>query len=130
MSYRTFIVLLVAVSIFVTACGSKVKETQNVSAPPTAAEVLKEDNNADLLMVHDTLYQTNIDWVNQLDVIKDKEIGKVESKYSVGSGQTFKNKMANHIPVGTKIYSTKERNDVLIVEINGIEKKYYALTEG
>ncbi|MGR6897222.1 hypothetical protein [Rummeliibacillus sp. BSL5] len=128
MSYRTLIVLLVVVSIFVTACGTKVKETQNVSAPPTAAEVLKEDNNADLLMVHDTLYQTNIDWVNQLEVTKDKEIGKVESKY--GSGQTFKNKMANNIPVGTKIYSTKERNDVLIVEINGIEKKYYALTEG
>ncbi len=128
MSYKTLIVLLVAVSIFVTACGTKVKETQTVSAPPTAAEVLKVDNNADLLMVHDTLYQTNIDWVNQLEVTKDKEIGKVESKY--GSGQTFKNKMANNIPVGTKIYSTKERNDVLIVEINGIEKKYYALTEG
>lgn len=128
MSYRTLIVLLVAVSIFVTACGNKVKETQYVSAPPTAAEVLKEDNKADLLMLHDTLYQTNIDWVNQLEVTKDKEIGKVESKY--GAGQTFKNKMANNIPVGTKIYSTKERNDVLIIEINGIEKKYYALTEG
>ncbi|KYC89896.1 hypothetical protein B4102_3903 [Heyndrickxia sporothermodurans] len=38
--------------------------------------------------------------------------------------------MANKLPIGAKIYSAKERGDILIAEYNGEEKYYLALVEG
>ena len=42
----------------------------------------------------------------------------------------FKDEMSNKLPVGTKIYSTKDRGDILIVESKGEIKKYLAIDEG
>jgi hypothetical protein len=38
--------------------------------------------------------------------------------------------MANRLYLVTKIYSTKEQGDILIVEYDGKSKKYFVLTEG
>ncbi len=38
--------------------------------------------------------------------------------------------MSNKLPVGTKIFSAKERGDILIVESEGEIKKYLAIVEG
>ena len=42
----------------------------------------------------------------------------------------FKNEVSNILPVGTKIYSAKERDDILVVEIDGVIRKYLAIVEG
>jgi hypothetical protein len=38
--------------------------------------------------------------------------------------------MSNKLPVGTKIFTAKERGDILIVESEGEIKKYLANVEG
>ncbi len=38
--------------------------------------------------------------------------------------------MSNILPVGAKIFSIKERGDILIVESDGTIKKYLAIVEG
>jgi hypothetical protein len=38
--------------------------------------------------------------------------------------------MANKLPVGAKIFSAKERGDILIVEVEGEILKYLAIVEG
>jgi len=42
----------------------------------------------------------------------------------------FKDEMSNKLPVGTKIFSTKGRGDILIVETEGEIKRYLAIVEG
>jgi hypothetical protein len=38
--------------------------------------------------------------------------------------------MSNKLPVGAKIFSTKERGDILIVEFEEKKLKYLAIVEG
>lgn len=38
--------------------------------------------------------------------------------------------MSNKLPVGAKIYSVKDRGDILLVENNGQILKYIAIVEG
>lgn len=110
-------------------CGHNDKTTV-MSHAPTVAEELKQNQNVDIFLLDNTVYKTNIDWVNQLSLTKKKLIGKIETQYSIKSDEPFKNRMATKLPIGSKIYSTNERNDVLIVQCKGKEKKYYKLTEG
>ncbi|HWI48420.1 MAG TPA: hypothetical protein VNU45_09390 [Rummeliibacillus sp.] len=130
MQFKKIIICLFVISIFLIGCGYKVKTTEHKTPVPSAAEELKLDKNADIFMLDDRVYKTDIDWVNQLSLSKKNEIGIIESKYSIASEEPFKNKMATKLPIGSKIFSTNEREDVLIVQYKGIEKKYYALSEG
>ncbi|MFJ8260668.1 hypothetical protein ACIQ4I_01755 [Rummeliibacillus sp. NPDC094406] len=130
MQYKKIIIYLFVISIFLIGCGNKVKTTEHKTPAPSAEEELKLDKNADIFMLGDRVYKTDIDWVNQLKLTKKNEIGEIESKYSISSDEPFKNKMATKLPAGSKIFSTNEREDVLIVQYKGIEKKYYVLSEG
>lgn len=128
MKYRLLIIFLYGISIFLAGCGIDNKITKHESVAPSAEEVLQENRDADIFMLNDTVYKTNIEWVDELSLTKNKKIGEIESTFD--SNDSFKNKMATKLPIGSKIFSTNERKDVLIVENKGIEKKYYALTEG
>lgn len=130
MKYMKLIIFLCGISIFLAGCGVENKITKSESVAPSAEEVLQENNDADILMLNNTVYKTNIEWVDELSLTKNKEIGEIESNYTFDSNDLFKNEMATKLPIGSKIFSTNERIDVLIVENKGIEKKYYALTEG
>lgn len=99
-------------------------ETKN----PDAEEVLTLEPDANIFQHDNTVYQTNIDWVDELTVTKDEQVGEIKKKNETDT--TFENEMSNILPVGTKIYSTKERDDILIVEFNGETLKYLALVEG
>lgn len=130
MKYKLLIIFLFSLSIFLAGCGNNNKVIINKSVAPSAEEELKENKDADIFMLNDTVYKANIEWVNKLSLTKNKEIGEIESNYTFKSNDLFKNKMATKLPIGSKIFSTNERKDVLIVEEKGVEKKYYALTEG
>lgn len=130
MKYKLLVIFLSGIFIVLAGCGIDNKTTINKSEAPSTEEVLTEDQDADIFLLNNTVYQTNIGWVNKLSLTKNKEIGEIESNYTLGSNDSFKNKMATKLPIGSKIFSTNERKDVLIVESEGIEKKYYALTEG
>lgn len=128
MNYKLLVIFLS--SIFLAGYGFNNQTTINKSEAPSAKEILTENKDADIFLLNKTVYQTNIEWVNKLNLTKNEEIGEIESIYTFDSNDSFKNKMATKLPIGSKIFSTNERKDMLIVENNGVEKKYYALTEG
>lgn len=93
-----------------------------------AEEVLTLDPTADIFQFEGIVYQTNIDWVNELTLTKDTQVGEI--KYKNDLDLKFRNGMSNKLPIGTKILSTKERGSILIVELDGQIKKYLAIVEG
>ena len=74
------------------------------------------------------IYKTNIDWVEELSLTKDVQIDEIQTKNDTNTD--FKNEMSNKLPVGTKIFFTKERGDILIDESEGKIKKHLAIVEG
>ena len=85
-------------------------------------------SNADIFQYDGVIYKTNIDWVEELHLTKDVQIGEIKTKNDANTD--FKDEMSNKLPIGAKIFFTKEREDILIVESEGEIKKYLAIVEG
>ncbi|GGA30367.1 hypothetical protein [Psychrobacillus lasiicapitis] len=120
--------MIVACSIYLIGCTSSETEEVIVSKNPNAEEVLGLDPHADIFQWDGIIYQTNIEWVNEMDLTKDELVGEIEVVYD--NNLNFKDRMANKLPIGARIFSTKERKDILLVEYAGKNKKYLALGEG
>ncbi|OAB47187.1 hypothetical protein [Paenibacillus antarcticus] len=95
---------------------------------PTAEETLRLDQNANIFMYKDTIYNAGVPWVDELDLTKDIEITEITHKGY--RGEDFKNGTANKLKVGTKIYLVKERKDILIAETDKGDIRFYQLVEG
>jgi hypothetical protein len=78
----------------------------------TKEEVLEMDPKADVFELDGKAYKANIDWINDEELTKDEQVGEITEG------------MATELPEGAKIYSTKERGDILIAEFDEIEKRY------
>lgn len=120
---------LIPLALFIiTGCNIQ-GETTTVSIDSiNAEEVLTLDSDADIFQYDGVIYKTNIDWVEELPLTKDVQIGEIIAKNDANTD--FKDEMSNKLPVGAKIFSTKERGDILIVESEGEFKKYLAIVEG
>ncbi len=119
--------MIITCTIYLTGC-TDAETVVTVSKNPDAEEVLRLDPNADFFQWEGLIYQTNIDWVNEIELTKHKSVGEIEEMYD--KNNSFTDGMANKLPIGTKIFSTKERKDILLVEDEGKTKKYLALGEG
>lgn len=93
-----------------------------------AEEILRLDSTADIFQYEGVIYKTNIDWVEELTLTKGTQIGEIKKVSKEGTD--FKDWMSNKLPVGSKIFSAKERGDILLVEANGVIVKYLAIVEG
>ncbi|ABV61054.1 MULTISPECIES: hypothetical protein [Bacillus] len=113
--------LLLATSLC--ACQSV---QQFESKRPSAEEVLALDEQADLFQWGKTVYEANVDWTHQLTVTKDQQLGVIQKT----AAKHFHHGTATHLKKGTAIYSVKERNDLLIAELNGQIIIYAAHAEG
>jgi hypothetical protein len=121
--------VLIALTLFVITGCSNGRETTKVSIDSiNAGEVLRLDPAADIFQYDGVIYKTNIDWVEELSLTKDVQIGEIKTKNDTNTD--FKDEMANKLPVGAKIFSSKERGDILIVELEGEILKYLAIVEG
>ncbi|MES1034592.1 hypothetical protein [Bacillus pumilus] len=96
------------------------------SKPPSAAEVLALNEQADLFQWEETVYEANVDWTHQLTVTKDQPLGVIQKT----TAEHFHHGTATHLKKGTAIYSVKEREDLLIAELNGQIIIYVAHAEG
>ncbi|KQS45190.1 hypothetical protein [Exiguobacterium sp. Leaf196] len=125
------IVLLCALSIItvwpLAACSNEVK-MQYTSEKPTALDVLGEDSTADIFQLNDTIYKSDVKWAEKTEVTKSKKVGEIKKMSS--DQYDFDNGTATKLSKGTVIYSTKERNEILLVSFKGKLKKYVALGEG
>lgn len=106
----------------------EVHKTEN----PNAEDVLKLDPEADIFQFNGVIYQTGIDWVEELTLTKDEQVGEIKTKNETDTN--FEDEMSNKLPVGAKIYSVKEKEEIggpiLLVELEGKLYKYYGLVEG
>ncbi|MBM7601061.1 hypothetical protein JOC34_003482 [Virgibacillus halotolerans] len=120
---------LIALTLFtITGCTSEGETTQETTDSIDAAEVLTLDPDADIFQYDGVIYETSIDWVEELDLTKDIQIGEIKTRNDTNTD--FKDEMANKLPVGAKVFSAKEREDILIVELKSEVLKYLAIVEG
>jgi len=101
---------------------------QSTSEKPTASEVLSEDSKADIFQFNDTIYKSDVAWAEKTEVTQKEKIGEIKRRSS--DKDDFDNGTATKLSKGTALYSTKERNEILLVSFNGKLKKYVALGEG
>ncbi|MDI2587949.1 hypothetical protein OR571_12685 [Psychrobacillus sp. NEAU-3TGS] len=119
--------MIITCAIYLTSCSGAETEV-TVSKNPDAEEVLRLDSHADIFQWEGLIYKTNIDWVNEIELTKDELVGEIEEVYD--NNLNFKDGIASKLPIGAKIFSTKEREDILLVYYKGKTKKYLALGEG
>ncbi|MGE7024481.1 hypothetical protein [Solibacillus cecembensis] len=116
---------LIAIALFIiTGCSTTTVTIDRIDAE----EVLSLNSDADIFQYKGVIYKTNIDWVEELSLTKDIQIGEIKMKND--ENPDFKDEMSNKLPIGARIFSTKERGDILIVEAEGEIKKYLAIVEG
>ncbi|MDI0275310.1 MULTISPECIES: hypothetical protein [Bacillus] len=115
--------LMMMLTISLCACQS-VQSFQ--SKPPSAEELLAIDQKADLFQWEGTVYETNVDWTTSLHVTKQQQVGVIQKT----AAKNFEHGTASRLQKGTAIYSVKEREDMLVVELHGKTKIYVAHAEG
>ena len=129
MMVKFIIRFITVVSIFSLLGCIDVTIKSSVSKNPDAEEVLQLDKDANIFQWDDLIYQTDIEWVNDLKLTKKEPVGEITELYTEEGTKSFKHGMANKLPIGTKIYSTNE-NGILIADYNDKEMYYLALVEG
>lgn len=125
---KLFYVLITFALFTITGCSNGGETTEVTIDSIDAKEVLTLEPDADIFQYDEVIYKTNIDWVEELSLTKDVQIGEIKIKNNTNID--FKDEMANKLPVGAKIFSAKERGDILIVEFEGEVLKYLAIVEG
>ncbi|MGB2871940.1 hypothetical protein [Psychrobacillus psychrotolerans] len=128
MVQKLFYVLIALPFLMISGCSNDGEVTTVTIDSIDAEEILKLDSNADIFQYDGVIYKTNIDWVEELSLTKDVQIGEIKTKNDANTN--FKDEMSNKLPVGAKIFSAKERGDILIVESEGEIKKYLVIVEG
>lgn len=123
------IILILLTSVGCSRLSNMNKTEVSVITNPDAEEILKSDPKADIFQFDGVIYQTGIDWVEELTLTKNKQVGEIKTRNDTDTN--FEDGMANKLPIGAKIYSTKEKEGpILLVESEGRILKYYALIEG
>ncbi|MEH7386429.1 hypothetical protein V7147_13635 [Bacillus sp. JJ1521] len=118
--------LLIFLFCLLVGCNQTV--TVTTSEKPDAEEALRLDNKADIFQWDGNIYKTNIDWVDELELTENEQIGEI--KFNATKAEDFKDGAANHLPIGAQIFSTKQGYGILIVKFKSEVKYYLALTEG
>lgn len=132
---RLFFSLVIFVILTVVGCSNpsdigkvEVHKTEN----PNAEKVLNLDPEADIFQFNGVIYQTGIEWVEELTLTQDEQVGEIKTKNDTDTN--FEDEMSNKLPVHAKIFSVKEKGEIggpiLLVESKGEVYKYYGLVEG
>ncbi|WOV83274.1 hypothetical protein PGH26_10085 [Sporosarcina jeotgali] len=99
---------------------------------PTANEIIKENEDADIFQWNDGLVYINaskIERTQELELIKGELLGEITRQTS--NRWLFKDGAAVQLPVGTKIYKTNDDDTYnLIIEWEEEEIVYEVLLEG
>jgi len=94
--------------------------------------ILTSEPDADIFQFDGVVYKAGIDWVEELTLTKDKQVGEIKTRNDADTN--FEDGMSNKLPVGAKIFSAKEEGEVggpiLLVESEEKLFKYYGLVEG
>ncbi|RFB14759.1 hypothetical protein DZB84_15050 [Bacillus sp. HNG] len=119
--------ILVAI-LFCFLVGCNQTATVVTSEEPDAEEALRLDNKADIFQWEGAIYKTNFDWVDELELTENEQIGEIQ--FNATKAEDFKDGTANYLPMGAQIFTAKERRDILIVKYENMIKRYLVLAEG
>lgn len=110
-------------SIFSISCSSK-KDYKKI-----AKQLYKENSQIDFFIVNETVYinATNIEWVMKETLTKNMKLGEIKRSHITSN---YSNYDATVSSVGTVIYSTIERSEILLLESNGVFTPYLGYVEG
>ena len=123
------IIFVLLTSVGCTNSADKGKIEVHTTGNPDAKEILSLDPEADIFQFEGVIYQTGIDWVEELTLTKGEQVGEIKTRNDTDTN--FEDEMSNKIAVGAKIFSTMEKEGpILLVESEGEILKYYALVEG
>ncbi|MCL1694690.1 hypothetical protein [Lysinibacillus sp. BPa_S21] len=125
---KTSLLFVALFSLLLVGCNETVTGITATSKKPDAAETLRLNNQADIFQWEGNILETDIEWVDELELNEGQSIGEI--KFNATKAEDFKNGTANHLPIGAKIYTVKERDDILIVKYDRVVKRYYVLSEG
>ncbi|MEY8749715.1 hypothetical protein [Alkalicoccobacillus gibsonii] len=129
--HKTLSVFFLGMIALIIGCSNEDDRisTSNSEENPTADEILTLDEEADIFMFNGIIYNTNVDWVDELTLTKGDQVGEVKEQVEKDHFE-YSNGTANKLSVGSPIFEANERDDILIVEEDGEVHYYYALVEG
>lgn len=124
------VTVTILIMLILAGCNSSNSPVTGESSTsnPTAEDILLDNPHANIFMFTDIIYKAGIPWVDELELHKDQVVTEIIEQSD--EGKEFKSGTANQLPVGTKIYSCKERGDVFIAETEGGDIRFYGLVEG
>lgn len=125
---RLLIVGIVLSSLILTGCTEAGTITDTSSKPPNAEEVLDQEPDADIFQWQGSIYQADVEWVQELELTKNELLGEI--LYNAEIPRDFQDGTATKLPIGTMIYSTNEGGLYILVEVDGELRKYLLLAEG
>lgn len=123
--------LLLSLSFFLTGCFSQSngsEETVVTISEISADEVLDMYPDANIFQYDGIIYQTEIDWVDELDLTPGEQVLTITEE--VSNPDEFSDGAATFLPVGTAVFEANGRQDILIAEVNGEYINYLAIVEG
>lgn len=124
--------LIILILLTAGGCSNSSDKSQtetHTTGNPDAKEILTLDPEADIFQFEGVIYQAEIDWVEELSLTKDEQVGEIKMRNDRNTD--FEDEMSNKLPVGARIFSTLEKEGpILLVESDGEVLKYYALIEG
>lgn len=114
---------------FLTSCApSNEPVSMSSSKPPDAEEVLDQEPDADIFQWQGSVYQADVEWVQELELTKNELLGEI--LYNAQIPENFQDGTATKLPIGSMIYSTNEGGLYVLVEVDGELLKYLLLAEG
>lgn len=82
-----FYVLLIMTLLIITGCSNSHNGQENIGVEvtenPDAEEVLSLDSDADIFQFDDVIYKTDVDWVEEKTLTKNKQVGETEVTTSI-----------------------------------------------
>ncbi len=123
--YNILIFAIVVLVILVTLHIRNSSTINNASADT----LYKNDTSIDLFVYQNTAFvkADQIEWILQLKLTPNNLLGSIQRN---NIKKNFSNFDATILEVGTKIYSTLERDDIVLILVNGEYIPYFNYIEG
>lgn len=117
------IILFLLLASLITGCF---RSTKNNAIPE---EVLKENPNADFLIIDNTVYKNveDVQWVRDISVKEGSVLGRI-NKTKVK--RNFKNWSATMLDIGTEVYKLEGREDIVLAKKEDKYIPYIKYVEG
>lgn len=121
-------ILICAIVVLVILVTLHIRNSSTINNA-SADTLYKNDTSIDLFVYQNTAFvkADQIEWILQLKLTPNNLLGSIQRN---NIKKNFSNFDATILEVGTKIYSTLERDDIVLILVNGEYIPYFNYIEG